>query len=387
MTPLLIKLFAKKGDVGDKKVRASYASLASITGIIVNLLLFAVKLAVGLISASVAIVADAFNNISDAGSALVTLFGFRLSEKHADKKHPMGHGRIEYISAFIVDILIILVGFELFKTSVEKIISPVKPEVSPTALILLGIAVLVKLWLFFFYGKMGRTINSQALKGASLDSISDTVATTLVFISAIVTQFTGVIIDGWAGVAVALFILFTGIKASKDTIELLLGASPDPNLVKEIYAFVKNYPEVVDIHDVMVHDYGPGRQIFSFHAEVPSDSDLCYAHDVIDAIERDMQEHFGCIVTIHLDPIVVNDENVNKMRAFAAECAKEIDPAFTIHDFRMTDGGRHINVIFDLTIPTDIKMEDETAAELVADLISKKMPKCHAVIKPEHPFV
>lgn len=388
MTSLLIRLFVKDRDnVGDPAVRNRYAMLASVTGIILNVLLFAGKLTLGLITASVAVVADAFNNMSDASSSVVTLVGFRMSGKHADKKHPMGHGRLEYISAFIVDMLIIVVGFELFMSSIDKIMSPELPDVSDALLIMLGAAILVKLWLFVYYGRIAKKINSAAIRAASFDSISDTVATTLVLVSALISRYTSVAIDGWAGIAVAAFILFTGFRAAKETIELLLGSSPDPEFVQKIYEFVKRYPQVVGIHDVMVHDYGPGRMIVSFHAEVPSDSNFCYAHDVVDCIERDMHDEFGCIVTIHIDPIDVNDERINEMRKFAEETAREVDPEFTIHDFRMTYGGKHYNMIFDLSIPTDSKYDDEEAATLVAERIKEKNPECFAVIKAEHPFV
>ena len=388
MTSLLIRLFVKDRDnVGDPTVRNRYALLASITGIVLNILLFASKLTLGLITFSVAVVADAFNNMSDASSSVVTLVGFRMSGKHADKKHPMGHGRLEYISAFIVDMLIIVVGFELFMSSIDKIITPELPDVSNALLILLGVAILVKLWLFFYYGKIAKKINSAAIRAASFDSISDTVATTLVLVSALISRYANIAIDGWAGIIVAAFILFTGFKAAKETIELLLGSTPDPEFVKKIYEFVKNYPQVIGIHDVMVHDYGPGRLIVSFHAEVPSDSNFCYAHDVVDCIERDMHDQFGCIVTIHIDPIDVNDERVNEMRKLAEDTAKEVDESFTIHDFRMTYGGKHYNMIFDLSIPTDSKYDDEEAAKLVAERIKEKNPDCFAVIKAEHPFV
>ena len=388
MTSLLIRLFVKDRDnVGDPTIRNRYALLASITGIVLNILLFASKLTLGLITFSVAVVADAFNNMSDASSSVVTLVGFRMSGKHADKKHPMGHGRLEYISAFIVDMLIIVVGFELFMSSIDKIITPELPDVSNALLILLGVAILVKLWLFFYYGKIAKKINSAAIRAASFDSISDTIATTLVLVSALISRYAHIAIDGWAGIIVAAFILFTGFKAAKETIELLLGSTPDPEFVKKIYEFVKNYPQVIGIHDVMVHDYGPGRLIVSFHAEVPSDSNFCYAHDVVDCIERDMHDQFGCIVTIHIDPIDVNDERVNEMRKLAEDTAKEVDESFTIHDFRMTYGGKHYNMIFDLSIPTDSKYDDEEAAKLVAERIKEKNPDCFAVIKAEHPFV
>ncbi len=388
MTKFLIKLFVKNNaDVTDPAVRGRYASLAAFTGIVLNLLLFAGKLTAGLLAASVAVVADAFNNMSDAGSAVVTLIGFRLALKPVDKGHPLGHGRLEYIAGFIVDLLIILVGAELFKSSFEKILSPSLPSVSVLTYALLSAAILVKLWLFFFYRKIGKLIDSSAIRASAFDSLSDTAATALVLISALVSKFTGLAIDGWAGILVASFILFTGFKAAKETIDLLLGTPPKPEFIEEIRNFVKGYPEVAGIHDLIVHDYGPGRKFISFHAEVPADSDINYAHDVIDCVERDMNEKFGCIVTIHLDPIEMNDARVKEMKKLAEESAAEIDPAFTIHDFRMTSGGKHVNMIFDLQVPSDSKMPTEEAARRVAERISEKNPDCYAVIKAEHPFI
>ena len=324
MTKLLIKLFVKdKDNVTDPAVRGRYAALAGITGILLNLLLFAGKLTAGLLAASVAVIADAFNNVSDAGSSVVTLIGFRLASKPVDKEHPLGHGRLEYITGFIVDMLIILVGAELFKSSIEKIASPRLPSVTTLTLVLLGAAILVKLWLFFFYRKIGRLIDSSAIKATSFDSISDVVATTLVLVSALVAKFAELAIDGWAGILVACFILFTGLKAAKETIDLLLGTPPSSEFIKAVYDFVKGYPEVAGIHDVIVHDYGPGRKFISFHAEVPANSDINYAHDVIDCIERDMNEKFGCVVTIHLDPIVMDDPRVDEMRILAEKAAED----------------------------------------------------------------
>ena len=339
MTNFLIRLFVKDNkNVQDPKVRGNYAMLSSITGIIANVLLFIGKLVIGILSASVAIIADAFNNIGDAGSSVVTMFGFRLAGKHADKEHPMGHGRFEYISAFIVDVLIIFVGVELLKSSVEKIITPEPADIQTVTLVFLGAAILVKAWLFFFYRKIAKTIDSSVIKAASFDSISDVVATTVVLISSLVSKYTDLDLDGYAGILVAAFIFYTGIKASKETIDLLLGGSPDKEILKNIKDFVKDYPDVIGIHDVMVHDYGPGRQIVSFHAEVSAKSDFSYVHDIIDNIERDMQKKYGYIVTIHLDPIVVDDQKVNEMYAFVKETVKEVDESFSVH--RNGEGGR-----------------------------------------------
>ena len=388
MTKFLIKLFIKnKDDVLDTNVRNNYSMLSAITGIICNLLLFIVKLIVGILSFSVAIIDDAFNNISDAGSSVVAMIGVKVSDKHADKKHPLGHGRFEYICAFIVDMLIIFVAVELFKSSIEKIIAPELSFANDVSLILLGVAVLVKVWLFVFYRHIAKKIDSSVIKASSIDSISDAVATTVVLASALVARYAGISIDGWAGLLVAILIFFSGINSAKETVGLLLGSSPDPKMISDIYDFVKKYPEVINIHDVMVHDYGPGRQIISFHAEVPSDIDFCHVHDVIDNIERDLHANFNYIATIHLDPIVINDQKVNEMREFVEDVVKSIDEQFTIHDFRMTYGGIHKNLIFDLCIPVDSKYSDEEASKLVEDAIKSKDPNCFAVIKPEHPFI
>ena len=388
MTNFLIRLFiGKDKSPTDLKVRGKYASLAGFTGIFLNVLLFAGKLVMGLLAGSVAIIADAFNNISDAGSSIIALIGFRLANKPVDKEHPLGHGRLEYVSGFIVDMLIILVGFELFTSSIDKIQHPSLPTVGNATLIILGAAILVKLWLFFFYNKIGNTIASSSIKASGFDSLCDCVATTLVMVSAIIAKQWNIAIDGWAGILVAAFILFTGIKASKETIDLLLGSPPSPEFIDGIYEFVKAYPNVVGIHDVMVHDYGPGRQIVSFHAEVPADSDINIAHEEVDQLERDMHHKFGCIVTVHLDPIVMNDPLVNELHDVAVKAIKTVDPAFMLHDFRTTIGDTNVNLIFDLVIPTDCKMCAAEAEKAVKEEISKQRENCFCVIRVEHPFV
>lgn len=387
MSNFLINIVTKGKDISDPRTRGKLASFASGVGILLNVLLFIGKLVLGLLATSVAIIADAFNNISDAGSAVIALIGFRLAAKPVDKEHPLGHGRMEYVAGFIVDMLIILVGFELFTSSIEKIVSPSLPTVGLATVILLCAAILVKLWLFFFYRKIGKAVQSSALKAAAFDSLSDCVATSLVLISSLLGKYAGVAIDGWAGILVAAFILFTGVKAAKETIDLLLGSPPDPKFIDEIYVFSKHYPHVVGIHDVMVHDYGVGRQIVSFHAEVPADSDINIAHEEVDQLERDLHEKYGCIVTVHLDPLVVDDPLVNELKTLCENAAKEVDPTFTIHDFRMTKGETKINLIFDLLIPTDCKIPAGEAEKRVTELIKTSRPECSCVIRAEHPFV
>ena len=388
MTNFLIRLFVGKNqDPSNLKVRGKYASLAGFTGILLNVLLFIGKLTLGILAGSVAIIADAFNNISDAGSSIIALIGFRLANKPVDKEHPLGHGRLEYVTGFIVDMLIILVGFELLTSSIDKIMNPTLPNVGNVTLYILGAAILVKLWLFFFYNKIGKTIASSSIKASAFDSLCDCIATALVLVSAIVARTWEIGIDGYAGVLVAAFILFTGIKAAKETIDLLLGSPPSKEFIEEIYEFVKAYPSVIGIHDVMVHDYGPGRQIVSFHAEVPADSDINIAHEEVDKLERDMHAKFGCIVTVHLDPIVMNDPLVNEMHDIAVNAVKAVDPNFTLHDFRMTIGETNVNLIFDLVVPADCEMCTEDAEKAVKEEIKKQRENCFCVIRVEHPFV
>ena len=391
MTNLLIKAFIKnRDDLKNERVRTAHATLAAITGIFMNLLLFVGKLLMGLITASIAVIADALNNLSDAGSSIVTMFGFRLAAKPVDKEHPLGHGRFEYITGFIVDAVIIFVGAELMISSIERIFNPVASTAGTATLIILGSSILVKLWLFFFYRKIGKRIHSAALTATALDSISDCFSTSLVLFSAIATKFGWLgsfPIDGVAGILVACLILFAGCKSAKEIIDLLLGSPPSPEFIQEIYDFTADCPQIVGIHDVMVHDYGPGRKIVSFHAEVPSDCNINYAHEVIDNVEREMYERFQCIVTIHLDPIAVGDEEVNEMRCFAEDCAKSVDGEFTIHDFRMTKGETHTNLIFDLVVPAGGKYSVPDAVKAVTQEIKQRNENCFAVIRGEHPYV
>lgn len=388
MTDLLIKLFIKENKKqDDPKVRGEYATLASGTGITVNIFLSIVKLIVGLIANSISIVSDALNNITDIGSSLVTMIGFKLSQKSSDKDHPWGHGRMEYITGFIVDMLIILVGFELFKSSIDKIIHPELPNINTITIILLVVAIFAKLWLFLFYKKIAKIIDSAALKGASYDSISDTISTTAVLASAIVARFAGVSIDGFVSLLVSIFILITGFKATKEMIDMLIGTAPDKEFVKDIYKFVERYKEIVGIHDIMVHDYGPGRKIVSFHAEVPADGNICEVHDIIDGIEQDMFKKFGCITTIHMDPIVVDDEEINNMKKTVERVVKGINENFSIHDFRMTNGGKRVNVIFDLVVPFDEKVDFKELEKEVKTKIHNLDNKYYAVINIENSYV
>lgn len=387
MTNFLIKLFIKDKDVKNPKVRTKYGTLSSLTGIVVNFILSITKVIIGIISNSMSIISDGLNNITDAGSSVITMIGFKMSQKKVDDDHPWGHGRMEYISAFIVDMLIVLVGIELFKSSIDKIINPVMPDISVITITILVIAIMAKLWLFFFYKKIAKAINSEAIKGNAYDSISDVVSTLVVLVSALVAKFANISIDGYVSILVSIFILFTGFKALKETVDILLGSKPDPELVKGIEEFTKKYDMIVGIHDMMVHDYGPGRKIVSFHAEVPANSDICMAHDVIDQMEQDIYEEFNCITTIHMDPIEVDDEEINKMREITEKIVKGINEKYSIHDFRMTNGGGRINLIFDLVIPREEKVESDKLKVQVQQKIHSENPKYYAVPKVEYSYV
>ena len=387
MTNLLIKLFIKDNDISNLETRGKYGVLSSATGIVVNILLSIVKLFIGIIANSISIISDALNNITDVGSSVVTMIGFKISQKKIDKDHPWGHGRMEYITAFIVDIIILMVGFELLKSSIDKIIHPELPAVNNVTIIILVIAVLTKLWLFLFYKKIAKTIDSNAIKGNAYDSISDSISTLVVLISAVVAKLCGISIDGYASLIVSVFILFTGYKAIKETVDLLLGMKPDPEFIRDIEEEAKKYDMISGIHDIMVHDYGPGRKIVSFHAEVPADGDICKVHDIIDQMEQDLFEKFNCITTIHMDPIVVDNKEINDINNLIEKIVKGLNPEFSIHDFRMTDGGKRVNLIFDLVVPRDKEYDKEQIIKNIQQKIHEKDNKYYAVIKVETSYI
>ena len=294
---------------------------------------------------------------------------------------------MEYISAFIVDILIVLVGFELFQNSIIKIINPVFPEINNMAIAVLILSIIVKTWLFVFYTKIANKIDSSAIKATAYDSISDTVSTFVVLISSLVAKFANINIDGYVSLLVSIFIFITGVKAIKEIIDLLLGTKPDEKFIKSIYEFTRNYELIHGIHDIMVHDYGPGRKIMSFHAEVPENENIGKAHDVIDKMEEDIFKEFGCITTIHMDPIAVNNKEIDAMRKMIENIVFEMNPQFSIHDFRMTDGGERVNLIFDLVVPREKNFDKEQIENEVKNKIKKIDERYYAVVKVEGNFV
>ena len=389
MISLLSKLFIKDGkNYTSPKVRSAYGMLCGFVGIFFNLVLFSVKLIAGLLTASVSITADAFNNLSDAGSSIITLIGFKMSEQKPDIKHPFGHGRIEYIAGLIVSMLIIIMGYELGKSSVEKIFSPSATEYSLIAVIILACLIIVKLYMFAYNTLTAKKIKSEAMKATASDSISDVAATSAVLICTLVTKFTSLDIDAYCGLAVSLMILVSGIKSTVNTVNPLLGLSPDPETVKKIEQIVlTGHPEILGIHDLVIHDYGPGRMMISLHAEVSSGADMLATHDAIDNIEKELRDTLRCEAVIHMDPIEINNERVNEMKAVVGNTLAKIDSRITMHDFRMVSGPTHTNVIFDIVIPYDDGINEEETVRRIGDEIHAQDETCYAVISVDRSFV
>ncbi len=383
----LVRLFIKDWDnVGDPVVREKYGILAGAVGILLNLLLSAGKLFAGLATGSISITADAFNNLSDAGSSVVTLVGFKLAGQKADAGHPFGHGRAEYLAGLFVSLMILLVGVELGKSSIEKILRPEAVDFSLVSVAILGAAILVKLWMGRFNRALGRQIGSAAMEATAVDSLTDAAATAAVLAGTLVNRFAHVNIDGWMGLAVAVFILRSGWGAAKDTINPLLGESPDPELVKQLRELVLSHPQVVGMHDLIIHDYGPGRRLCSFHAEVPQDADILDAHDAIDHIEREIQETFGIETTVHMDPIATDDEKVNQLRLQVSALAQAVEPEMTIHDFRVVRGPTHTNVIFDAVVPHRCRLTDEEVRQRLSRAVSALDPAYQTVIQLDRAY-
>ena len=384
----LVRLFIKDCDnVTDPAVRERYGILSGAVGIVLNLLLSAGKLFAGLMTGSISITADAFNNLSDAGSSVVTLVGFKLAGQKADAGHPFGHGRMEYLAGLLVSLMILLVGVELGKSSIEKILRPEAVEFSPVSVAILAASILVKLWMGRFNRTLGRRIGSAAMEATAADSLSDVAATSAVLAGTLIGHFAQLSVDGWFGAAVAVFILRAGWGAAKDTLDPLLGSAPDPELVKSIHDLVLSHPEVVGMHDLVIHDYGPGRRLCSFHAEVPQDADILETHDAIDHIEREIRETFGIEATVHMDPIATQDEQVNQLRGRVAELARAVEPGMTIHDFRVVRGPTHTNVIFDAVVPHKCRLTDEEVLQRLRQAVSALDPAYQAVIQIDRAYV
>ena len=387
MTEFLLRSFVKDAErIDDPQVRERYGMLSSLVGAFCNILLFAGKFLLGTLTNSIAIAADAFNNLSDVGSGMVTYIGFKLASKPADADHPFGHGRIEYLSGLIVSFLILLVGVEVGKGAIDKILHPTPVEFSVVAIIGLLMSIAVKLWMGSFNRKLGKKINSAAMEATAVDSISDAISTAATMISVIAAAFTELPVDGVIGLIVAVLILKAGWGAAQDTLSPLLGQKADPELVKDIEEHLMRYDGILGIHDLIVHDYGPGRRFASVHAEVPCNKDMLLSHDIIDTAEREVGAALNIELVIHMDPIETDDAATNIMRQLVLEKVREIDPGFTIHDFRMVIGGELTNLIFDVVVTHDTKMTDQQ----VKDEIQKKMkavdPNCFTVVLVDHAY-
>ena len=375
MTNLLCKLFVKDHqNLEDPRVRARYGVFSGIVGILVNLLLFAGKLIVGVIFTSVAIMADAFNNLSDAGSSIVSMVSFRISAKPADRDHPFGHARIEYLASMIVSFLILLIGFELITESISSIRNPSDSPIDIIAMVILGASILMKVWLFFFYRGVGKKIDSGVLKASAFDSLSDVISTSAVLVTTIIIHFTGfTILDGIVGLIVACLIIVGGIKILRENMNSILGEAPSEEIVDGIREVVREYPEALGIHDLIVHNYGPGHTIASLHIEVDGTQDLFALHDVIDNIERQMREQLQIECTVHMDPIAVNDPIVNELREKVTDLLPAIGEGISLHDFRVVTGPSHTNLIFDMAVPFEIKMTEKGVTDKISSLVKENI--------------
>ena len=382
----LCRRFVKNSDnIDDPKVRFAYGRLAGIVGIVCNLLLCGFKLLAGILAGSLAMIADAFNNLSDAGSAIVTLIGFKLAGAPPDKDHPFGHGRMEYLSAMGVAVLIILAGFELATSAIDKMIHPSAPSFSLVSTIILAVSILVKLWMALFNRRIGKKIRSDALCAAGLDSRNDVICTGVVLVSSVLGLWLPISIDGYVGMAVALFVIWSGFTVIRDTVSPLLGQAPDPELVQNIQQTVLAHEGVVGIHDLIVHDYGPGRVMVSLHAEVPVDQSISKSHDIIDNIEMELQEKFNILSCIHMDPIDADNPETQRLKALAIRLMNEVDESLTLHDFRVVTGDSHTNLLFDLVVPHGYA-DRQAAASRLQDAIHAHDPKLFAVIKVESSY-
>lgn len=365
----------------DNKERQKYGTLTGVVGICSNLFLFAVKLFAGLVSSSISIIADAFNNLSDMGSSLVTMFGFHLASKPADPDHPYGHGRYEYISAFIVSGLIFMVGFELLKSSFEKILSPQKPDLSTLSIVILVISVAVKLWLYFYNNRIGKKINSAALIATAQDSLNDVFTTSAILVSVIVIMTTGINIDAYVGLAMSFYILWSGFKTAKETINPLLGEPIDEQTAKQLESEIMSFEGFLGVHDLLAHNYGPGRCFASVHVEVPADTDIVKCHEQIDLCEKSVLENTGILLTIHMDPVETDNEKLTAVRTAVATQIKTIHPALTVHDFRMTPkSDERTNLIFDVVLPVDLANEKQLVRKEIERIAKDIDPTYRCVI-------
>ena len=388
MTDLIIKLFVKDyKDTQNAAVRERYGIVASIMGIITNIILFAAKITIGIIFSSISVIADAVNNLSDFGSSIITLVGFKISAKPADSDHPYGHARMEYIAALIISFIILFLGIELFIGAVEKIIYGEKYNVNIISIAIISVAVIVKLWQCLFYRKIAKRINSMTLMAASADSRNDILATSAVLLGAVVMYFAGVNLDGYIGALVAVIILIGGIKLIKDTVGVLLGNAPTHALVERIYKKILSYDHIIGLHDLTVHSYGENKCFASVHCEVSAEQDIMFSHDLIDNIERDFLKDEGIHLVIHLDPVETDNPKINALKQQVEDIIKKISAEISMHDFRVVWGITHSNLIFDIVVPYGIKMTDSEITQLISEEIKQINPSYNSVITIDHSYI
>lgn len=389
MTKLLIRLFVRNWENTDSPaVRGSYGKLAGITGVVTNLLLALMKLLSGWFFNSIAIMADAVNNLSDSASSIVTLVGFKLSSKPADAKHPYGHARIEYISGMIVSFIVVVLGVQLAQSSIDKILAPEESSFTWITIGVLVVSILLKLWQGLFYRKIGKTISSTTLEATSTDSLNDVISTSAVLAGIIITLLTGVNLDGWLGLLVAVLITISGIRLVMETSQPLLGMAPSQELVQSIYSRILSYDGIIGLHDLEVHSYGEGRIFASVHCEVDADQDIMISHDIIDNIERDFLQDSGIHLVIHLDPVQIHDDRTQKLYHQVREMVAQLSPEYSIHDFRVVWGTTHSNLIFDMVVPYGLSQSDEEVARAMGQLIQERLGKNYfAVVTIDHDYI
>lgn len=388
MTDLLIKIFIKDNkNIGSPQVRSKYGMLSGFVGVAVNAILCIIKFAIGAITGSIAITGDAFNNLSDAGSSVVSLLGFKLASKPADKEHPYGHGRLEYLCGMGVGALILFMGYELIKSSISKIIKPDETVFSWVAVIVLAASILGKIWLAVFNKKIGKAINSETVDAVATDSINDIIATTASIIALILSRYFSIPFDGIFGVIVSCFVLYAGFGVFKSTISPLLGQPPTEETVREIEEKILSYDGILGVHDLIIHDYGPGRCFVTAHAEVSSETDIMQSHDLIDVIEQDISAQTGYTITLHMDPLVENDETITAAKAMVNQIVTEIEPTLSIHDFRLVSGPHHTNLIFDLVIPFTVKTDSSAIIGRINAELEKHDKNYYAVITVDRTYL
>ena len=389
MTEFLVKRFVKDYQQTEAvQVRTAYGTLSSMVGIFCNVLLFGAKLLIGLLINSISVMADAFNNLSDAASSIIGFIGVKMAEKPADDDHPFGHGRIEYIAAFIVAFIVIQVGFSLFKTSLNKILNPESMSFKWISIVILSLSVAVKLWLSLFNRTLGKRINSKVMLATAADAMGDVVTTSATMLSIAVYGLFGVNIDGIVGIAVSVVVMIAGVNIAKDTLAPLIGEAIDPQLYEQISNFVESFEGILGTHDLIVHNYGPSKSMASIHAEVPNDVNVERSHEVIDQIEHEAARRFGLLLVIHMDPVETHDGRIREFRDMLGEVLTELDSRLSFHDFRMVDGVEHINLIFDLVVPREYEavVQDNLKARISA-AVRKRDPRCACVITVENSYL